>query len=396
MADVSGIPSEDEEGDGGEGEEDEGEEEAGDDEGGETPNVEDANGDAPVQETEDLEMSEAIQPSSFEEPDEPRPAVEEVEELTIPKVRFQPPALANLGQQHTAMPHGSSRIEGSPLKNVMVLSPTEPSSQAANTSFSASSYLDVQSRALSTDPSSDSATGQSSTAETTLSGILPPLRDHRPSEQAASQGVRAAAPPAEAPQPTPVEESKPTEAPSNAPDQPQEAAELESTVPPATDTSEPAAPAATSVTAAPDEPTQLVPEVSLQPPDSPALLPTVTEDEDDGLNLLGSLERELDRQEGVSSAGSGKSTPNPAAAEAAAETTTEMAAETTTEMATETTTAAAAATAANEDGATTTSAPAAVPATDAEGIPPAVDAAEASSAPEEVPATTTTEPAGSS
>lgn len=42
----------------------------------------------------------------------------------------------------------------------------------------------------------------------------------------------------------------------------------------------------------------------LEPPKSPTLLPAVTEDEDDGLNLLGSLERELDRQEMVSSAGS--------------------------------------------------------------------------------------------
>ncbi|KAG7291602.1 hypothetical protein NEMBOFW57_001621 [Staphylotrichum longicolle] len=87
MVDVSGMPSDDEEGDGGEGdeEEEEGDDEAGDDDGVDVSNLEDANGDTVDQDAEDSEMSEVIQPSSVEEPDESRPPPEEVEEVTISK-----------------------------------------------------------------------------------------------------------------------------------------------------------------------------------------------------------------------------------------------------------------------------------------------------------------------
>ncbi|KAK4155155.1 hypothetical protein C8A00DRAFT_42209 [Chaetomidium leptoderma] len=327
MAGMSGIPSEDEEGDGGEGEEDEeGEDEAGEDEGGETPNIADANANARVQEVEDTEMSEAIQPTSVEEPGEFRPTPEEGEEVaTPPKVRFQPPTLANLAPPHTTMNLASVKIEGSPLKNVMILSPTEASPrispQAANTSFAASNYLEVQSRTVAMDLDSNTVS-QAYATVTTVSGVLPPLREKASFKQAASQETP---PPAEVSRPAPAEEPTAAAATAtNMPDQPQQTAEPEPAAVPAT-TDEAPEPAAEAL----PETTQPAPEVSLQEqqqpptPPSPPLLPTTTveDDEDDGLNLLGSLERELDRQEGRSSASSGsgeKETPNNATPPAAA------------------------------------------------------------------------------
>ncbi|KAK4242012.1 hypothetical protein C8A03DRAFT_29753 [Achaetomium macrosporum] len=291
MVDMSGVPSEDEEGEGGDGEEDEeGEEEGGDDQGGGTPNVESAEGDAQGEETEGSEMLETtIPPASVEEPDEARPAPSE-EDATVTKARVQPPTLASLGPLHQA----SSRIEGSPLKNVMLQSPTEPHS--ASGSFSASSYVDVHSRTMS------------------ISGVLPPLRGNPPPERAATQYVAATVRHSEASPPAPAEErTKPT---AEAPDQPQAAPEPRPTALPTIEPSSEPAPATAQTVSQP------VPDDSLQPPASPALLPTVTEDEDDGLNLLGSLERELDRQEGISNARSGsggKGTPGrPATAVAVA------------------------------------------------------------------------------
>ena len=340
MVDVSGMPSDDEEGDGGEGDEEEEEggeeagEEAGDDDEIDASNLEDANGDTVDQDAEDSEMSEVIQPSSVEEPDEPRPVEEEVEEVTISKVRFQPPSLANLGPQLA-----SSRIEGSPLKNVMILSPTEPSPlispQGASTSFPASSYLEVQSSTMSMDVDSGTTVSQAFAAETTVQGILPSLRDNIKSEPNASPVPEAAIPSAEVTPPTLAEEAM--ETPAGAAEEPKSTAEPESAVPPTMETSEPPAETASTPQIKPEPEPEAEPEpepermetdldVSLQPPDSPALLPTVTEDEDDGLNLLGSLERELDRQEGTSNTSSGsnskaKATPEPAAAVTEAATT---------------------------------------------------------------------------
>ncbi|KAL2136411.1 hypothetical protein VTI74DRAFT_3845 [Chaetomium olivicolor] len=305
MADISGIPSDDDdEGEGGEGEEDEeGEEEGGDDAAGdETSNVETGNSDAQGQETEDAEMSEAIQPTSVEEAEESRPSASD-EEVIMPKVRFQPPTLGSLA---------SSRIEGSPLKNVMVQSPTEPSPViSTNPPFSISGSLEVPSSAMSMDGSSN-VPSQSFATEATVEGV----REETATEQVVSQATEAAALPAEATPPVPTREM--VEVTTTASDQMQEAPEQPS-LPPANETSEP--PPEDTRTARTGE----APEVSLQPPDSPALLPTVTEDEDDGLNLLGSLERELDRQEGMSSSASsggggeeGKATPNPSTATATA------------------------------------------------------------------------------
>ncbi|KAK4125031.1 hypothetical protein N657DRAFT_670873 [Parathielavia appendiculata] len=297
MADISGMPSDDEEGDGGEGEEDgEGGDEAGDEEADEFPNVEDVNRDAPEREAEDSEMSEAIRPTSVEEPEEPRPAPEEEEVVTIPKLRFQPPSLSNLGP-----PHASTRMEGSPLKNVMIQSPTEPpplfSPQAASTSFSASSYLDVQSRTVS----------QTYASETTRHGILPSLRDNGAFGRFASQDRASATRPAEIPPAAPSQASQASQIlkATITNDQQQGTSGTPSGNPTAT---EPAKLATEAVAAASQPGPQPIPELpSLQPPDSPALLPTVAEDEDDGLNLLGSLERELDRQASASSGGGGRS-----------------------------------------------------------------------------------------
>lgn len=319
-----GIPSEDEEGEGGEGEgedEDDGEEEGADDEAGETPDLESSTGDAPGQETEDSEMSEVVQPTTIEEPDDPCPAPSEVDDITIHQV----PSLANLGQPHLAPP----KAEGSPLKNVMVQSPTEPSPlvspQVASASLSASGYLDVHSRTTMTmDSALDNSTAQAYVTETTV--VQEPLArptDGTNAEEAVS-GFRAseALPAASA--------GEPTDIATPAPDQPQE--ETGPSQPAITEpieTINPTAETPTDIADIKPDPaaqTASVSNASIEdPPDSPALLPTVAEDEDDGLNLLGSLERELDRQEGMSntSGGSseGKVTPTnddavPAAAEA--------------------------------------------------------------------------------
>ena len=319
MADVSGMPSDEEEVDGGDGEEEEGgEEEAGDDEGLDTPKVEDVSEDTrgeDMEDVEDSEMSEAIQPSSVEEPDEPRPVVEEAEEVTIHKARFQPPTLVNLGPPQL----GFSRIEGSPLKNVMILSPTEPSpvispGATASTSFTPSSYLDVKSHTVAMEVDSGSAINETH-AETKAQGVLPSLRDNSAaSSPRASIKQEVATPPVDLFAPTLKEEAADT--PVSVPDQPLPApARPESVDPPTIETLEPKTepspvPQITEPEPEPEPMETDMPDASLQPPDSPALLPTVTEDEDDSLNLLGSLERELDRQGGPSNPRSGEATPN--------------------------------------------------------------------------------------
>ncbi|KAJ4298511.1 hypothetical protein N0V88_003541 [Collariella sp. IMI 366227] len=117
MLDISGIPSGDEEEGGEDEEEEEGEEEGADDAASYTfSNVETSSG-AQDQESEDSEMVEVIQPTSIEDPEQSRPVASD-EEVIMPRVRFQPPTLGSLA---------ATRVEGSPLKNVMIPSPTEPS-----------------------------------------------------------------------------------------------------------------------------------------------------------------------------------------------------------------------------------------------------------------------------
>lgn len=301
---MSGVPSDDEEGgDGDEG--DEGEEEGGEDEAGATPDVESMNGEPQGQETEDSEMPEAVQPTSVEEPEDPHRVPSE-EEASISKGRFQPPNLASLGPPHTTMHLASPKTEGSPLKNVMIPSPTEPtpmiSPQGAATSFSTTGYLDVHSHTMATELSSGATIDQALMSQTTAQGIFDPSgAEQVAGEDAAMESTDL--PPATTPPTAPTQET--TEAPAAAATAPAERAEpaapatTESSEPPASDQAQQASPV--PATESPGE------AASLQPPDSPALLPTVTEDEDDGLNLLGSLERELDRQEGMSNPGSGAS-----------------------------------------------------------------------------------------
>jgi hypothetical protein len=300
MANTSGVPSEDEEGEGGEGEEEEdGEEEGGDDETGETSVLQSSNGDAPGQEVEDSEMSDAVHPTSAEEPDEPRAAPSEVEDVTIPK----PPNIANLAPP----PLAPFKLEGSPLKNVMIQSPTEPSPlvspQAAHGSFPTSGSLDVQSQTESMELGSGDTV-----VETRVQDVSTrPMNSAGATEQVAVPGVEAEVLAPEASPSAPAGEVSQTTA-AAASNGPQEAAgpsqsglpqtSESSDVPVTTKFAEPEA-------VQPADPPTALPGVSLQPPDSPALLPTAAEDEDDGLNLLGSLERELDRQEGMSNASSG-------------------------------------------------------------------------------------------
>ncbi|AEO65064.1 uncharacterized protein THITE_2111648 [Thermothielavioides terrestris NRRL 8126] len=310
MANTSGVPSEDEEGEGGEGEEEEdGEEEGGDDETGETSVLQSSNGDAPGQEAEDPEMSDAVHPTSAEEPDEPRAAPSEVEDVTIPK----PPNIANLAPP----PLAPFKLEGSPLKNVMIQSPTEPSPlvspQAAHASFPTSSSLDVQSRTQSTELGSGDTV-----VETGVQDI-----STRPMDSAGAAGEQAAVPgvvaeilaPETSTSAPAGEASQTTAAASNGPQE--TAGPSQTSLPQTSEPSASSVPVTTEVAdpevVQPVDPPAALPGVSLQPPDSPALLPTAAEDEDDGLNLLGSLERELDRQEGMSNASSGseaKATPN--------------------------------------------------------------------------------------
>ncbi|KAK4181766.1 hypothetical protein QBC36DRAFT_40580 [Triangularia setosa] len=291
MADNSVLPSDEEDVDEGDEGDEDGEEEGGDEEGVDeeataTPEVGNATSDLEQateqtqgqgqgqdqdQEMLDSDASEVIRPSSVEEPEDeqpPRRATSE-EEVTISKPRFQ------LGPQFN-----SPRAEGSPLKNVMVLSPTEPAATSA-----AANYLDVQSTTVSMDidfgntqphilaPSSleAPATTQQETVIATGAPVIP--------EPTMSTTPEAEQPPAIPAKPTHealavIEEQPPISPPTAKP----------------TTASEAPAPFAVSVQ---------IPEVSLQPPPSPTL-PAVSEPlqapEAGSPDLLGSLEAELDRE----------------------------------------------------------------------------------------------------
>ncbi|KAK4674341.1 hypothetical protein QC763_119680 [Podospora pseudopauciseta] len=287
MADNSVIPSDEEDGDEGDegdedGEEEGGDEEAGDEESTATPEVgnapsdveqvtEQAQGQDQDQEMLGSDASEVIRPSSIEEPEDeqlPRRATPE-EEVTVSKPRFQ------LGPQFN-----SPRAEGSPLKNVMVVSPTEPATAPA-----AASYLDIQSTTVSMDidlgntqpniplPSSleISATVQTETAITSEISSAP-----KPSASTSPMADQQASVPAES-----ISEAltMPEEQP-----------------PFSAQTTEPVTASEASVSL--EVPTQ-IPEVSLQTSASPTL-PTASEPpqapEADSPDLLGSLEAELDRE----------------------------------------------------------------------------------------------------
>ncbi|EGS22755.1 uncharacterized protein CTHT_0012300 [Thermochaetoides thermophila DSM 1495] len=245
MADVSGVPSDEEEGE----EDEEVDEEGGDEEGGETPNVGSTNGDVPSQEPEDTEMSDVPQQPSTEEASQPptsegEPPVQKV-------VRFQTPSIG-------------TKLEGSPLKNVMVASPTEPAAPS-NDSIppSVAPPSPPSDQAMEVDQPDNDKTAP--TATTITETPEPQIKLEQIPSEPLSQ------PPAEQPALT-------TQTPSQ-----DAAAATESEEPPSSASANPADP--------------------LKPPASPALLPTVTNDnEDDGLNLLDSLERELNKQEEAANA----------------------------------------------------------------------------------------------
>jgi hypothetical protein len=135
MGENSAMASDDEDGDDDEG--DDGEEGEANEEGGVNEGQgEDAMADATEQQTpddrhdhdmEDADESvEIIQPSSIEEPTEDgRPAAADTEVINMQQ---QPSSSLNLGAPHLGVSHLFSprQHEGSPLKNVVLLSPTEP------------------------------------------------------------------------------------------------------------------------------------------------------------------------------------------------------------------------------------------------------------------------------
>lgn len=345
MADSSQIPSDDDDGDDG----DEGEEEGDADESmaeGETPV-----GDANINQDQDQEMTDAgasdfIRPSSIEKP-ENKGAYNE--EDTVARSRLDSSlALPTLGSL------ASARLEGSPLKNVMIRSPTEPPESRSDMpgvggSFFPSTDVDVvktevTSAAKEVD-TEDNSVSAALISETMVEAVQPvaevandtTVMDIDTSAEQQQQPTESV-PSAEAK----VEDAGAVlELPGLRPDAPTSAftsttsttaaaaATTEATLT-ATETASrlvessslPADAAMEEIAVLQeqlsDNAAPTIAELLLQPPDSPALLPTATtEDEDDGLNLLGSLERELDRQEEVSRAGSATSGAGTGAAAAA-------------------------------------------------------------------------------
>ncbi|KAH6630195.1 hypothetical protein B0J18DRAFT_488019 [Chaetomium sp. MPI-SDFR-AT-0129] len=294
MVDISGVASDEEEGEPGEGdEEEEGDEDHGPEEESETTTtkIESSGAEEQAQEAEDSEMMDVIQPSSVEEPDESQTTVGEVEEVTIPKARFTPPSLSNLGVPHP----GSAGVGGSPLKNVMTQSPTDPSptiSPSTNT-FASAARADIQQQT--------SSTTQAHASKPTGHGILPSLRESavpRPSEfSPPAPAFLATGTPSK-----PASVSPPVDQSGHASKEPTSTSlpvpKVKSASPPVKTEHSPALPPTTlDASTVPEAATAL----STASP-TPA---AATADEDDGLNLLGSLERELDRQEGVHGSGDG-------------------------------------------------------------------------------------------
>ncbi|KAK3354580.1 hypothetical protein B0H65DRAFT_543894 [Neurospora tetraspora] len=338
MADSSQIPSDDDDGDDG----DEGEEEAeGDaDESmaeGETPGVDTSISQDQDQEMTDTGASEVIRPSSIEEPEE-RGASNEEDTAARSRLgsSLAPPTLGSLA---------STRLEGSPLKNVMIRSPTEPPESRSDVPWvdgsffpstgvdivktevtSAAEEVDVQGNSASaallsetvvtTEQSvadaGDAANGITAMDIDTNSEQQQQPAEYTPSVEAKVEDLGAA---------LGLPGLRPDAQPSVFTSTTSTTAEITSeTTITATETASAliessSLPADTTVEEVDvlqeqlsDNAPPTIAEPLLQPPDSPALLPTATtEDEDDGLNLLGSLERELDRQEEVSRADSAAS-----------------------------------------------------------------------------------------
>ncbi|KAK3941924.1 hypothetical protein QBC46DRAFT_352786 [Diplogelasinospora grovesii] len=328
VADNSAMQSDDEEGDEGEGEGDDDDEEEGEamDQGdNETPGAENYNDqdegvDAEMAESESLE---AIRPSSVEEPTEyQRRDPSSEEDYTIYKARTSH-SPAGLGPPHLGLHLASSpRIEGSPLKNVIIQSPTDPSPMAspglasASASASAQGYVDtyggstrsvtmeiessghapsqVQITATTTATTVESSTAQYNaqvdrpegsismpgSASSAVSrsqappALLPEHLNSRPTLTGTGQAIGQQASPAAA-HSDPLSTIEPSEARS-IPDH-----------------------GAVQAPGATDPPTR--PSFHVTPPQPEEAVMTTLETEDDGpMDMLSSLEHELDRQERLS------------------------------------------------------------------------------------------------
>jgi len=311
MADNSAVASEDEYGDG-------------DDDGAETPDIENADHDM-----DDSEASEVIRPSSIEEPDESRRSTSE-EEITMPKVRFQPPGLSNLGPPLGPLRLSSPRLEGSPLKNVIIQSPTDRSPlvspRGAAASFTAgSSYMDAHAHSsavldhapnvvrglFASETASPGISSDASASQAQDSEMFPPVTAAESNRDIANPGDSVDPDVPEAPIPdqqsealVATVESPIKQPPSAALDDVQQKKDSTPVTPlikaEKVDTpvaideaikSEPESqPSGPEVAHAPKPPTDSPGSSTSQPPATKAK-------EDLGMSLLGSLERELDRQE---------------------------------------------------------------------------------------------------
>lgn len=135
MGENSAVASDDEDGDddeADEGEEGEANDEGGANEGQSSDAMGGSNEQGTPNDSQDHEMEDAdervevIRPSSIEEPAEDRQSAEA--ETEVINTQQQPSSSPNLGAPHLGVPHLFSprQHEGSPLKNVVLQSPTEP------------------------------------------------------------------------------------------------------------------------------------------------------------------------------------------------------------------------------------------------------------------------------
>ena len=320
MADSSQIPSDDDDGDDG----DEGEEEGDADESmaeGETPGV-----DTSISQDQDQEMTDVVRPSSIEEPED-RGASNEEDTAARSRLgsSLAPPTLGSINL-------ASVRLEGSPLKNVMIRSPTEPPESRSDVpgvdgSFFPSTDVDVVKTEVTSAAKEVDAQGDTVSAALLSETVV---EAEQPVVDAANDNTAMDIDTNAEQQQEPTDTALSAEAkvedagavlglPDLRPDAATSVFTSETTFTATETASALIESSSLPVDATVEEVDVLqaqlldnaaptITEPLLQPPDSPALLPTATtEDEDDGLNLLGTLERELDRQEEMSRRGSAAS-----------------------------------------------------------------------------------------
>jgi hypothetical protein len=351
MADNSAMQSDDEEGEEGEGDEaEEGEvergesDDRGDDDGRDESSMMDTSTDQEQREDRDQEMEDAYAPEPIE-PTTQKLEDEVVQQEVDPSTSFQPPSgdPLHLGPPAPLMLH---KHEGSPLKNVVLPSPTGPSPLVSPTlqssqppdinTFSAAGQETIQSGDAATEAApTETAAAVSSTegqpidsglGESSAPGMGEPSGPQPPSEDVSSNladepmldavkeevadvpteanisdvvpEMPSAAPLAVAPA---SEHKSPSPAPAPPVPETQAAEAAEEPEEPEVD----APPPAEQEIAPPVEQPAATTEAQTSPtenPEEPAppTAPTAAGG-DDGLDLLGGLERELDRQAAVSS-----------------------------------------------------------------------------------------------